>query len=200
MQSRWCSALILALLGCSFRQRDTPAPPSSTNAGASPEAAVASAVAAPPRPSPRRSDPRWLRAQGDDPAQLQRLAIEVGAAELVDGVNDGGDIAAVALGALPYADDADIALAPLAELASAPTPSPRQAILTAILAVAGRPRRARELLDPEGVRRAGEVMLSLAARQDVPRAERALAISAARALAEKGYVDASRVPADLDPR
>ena len=200
MQTRWCAALILSLLGCSFRQRETPAPPSSTNAGASPEAAVASAALAPPRSSPRRSDPRWRRAQGDDPAELQRLASEVGAAELVDGVNDGGDIAAVALGALPYADDADVALAPLAELASVPTSSARQAILTAILAVAGRPRRARDLLDPEGVRRAGEVLLSLAARQDIPRAERAIAISAARALAEKGYVDARRIPDDLDPR
>jgi hypothetical protein len=68
------------------------------------------------------------------------------------------------------------------------------------VAIAGLPRRSRELLDPEGVRRAAEAMLALAARSDIPREERALAISAARALAEKGYVDSKRIPGDLDPK
>jgi hypothetical protein len=163
-------------------------------------AAAPPSALAPLGPSPRESDPRWKRAPDEDPAEHQRLALAVGAAGLLEGVNDGGEIAAVALAALPYADDADIALARLAELAAGADVSLRRPILSAILAIAGEPRRSRELLDPEGVRRAAEAMLTLAARQDVPREERALAISAARALAEKGYVDPARIPGDLDPR
>jgi hypothetical protein len=44
------------------------------------------------------------------------------------------------------------------------------------------------------------VVISLASRVDAPREERALAVSAARALAEKGYADPRRIPVDLDPK
>jgi len=43
-------------------------------------------------------------------------------------------------------------------------------------------------------------MLALAARDTIPREERAIAVSAARALAEKGYLDPTRIPTDLDPK
>jgi len=42
-------------------------------------------------------------------------------------------------------------------------------------------------------------LLAIAADGAVSREDRVLAVSAARALAEHGYVDRSRIPADLDP-
>jgi hypothetical protein len=187
--------LLLALLGCSTSPRETPSSPSS------PVASSALALAPPPPSarSSRESDPRWRRARDEDPAERQRLALAVGAEGLLEGFDEGGEIAAVALSALPYADDADIALGRLADSALGPS-ALRRPILEAVLVIAGRPRRSRELFDPEGMRRAAEAMLTLAARADLPREERALAISAARALAEKGYVDAKRIPGDLDPK
>jgi hypothetical protein len=152
-----------------------------------------------PAVNPRRDDPRWIQARGDDPLEQARLAAEVGAAALLAGVEDGGDEEATALGALPFADDGEVALGRLGDLARA-DPARRRRVLGAILGIAGRPRQNREPLDPEGVRRCGEALLALGADRALPRGERALAISAARALAGKGYVDPARIPADLDPR
>jgi hypothetical protein len=165
-----------------------PPPPAPTVASAVPT----STPPAPPRQSSRRTDARWLLAGGDDPLDRERLAVAVGAAELLDGVADGGDTAAVALLALPHADDAEVALGRLTELLRGGGP-PRRALLEAILGIAGRPRRPREALDPDGARRCGEAMLALAADPAAPPEERALAESAARALAEHGYVDRARI-------
>jgi hypothetical protein len=188
-------AILLATLAvsCSGGRHETAAP------GSSSASASAPASAAPRGPSPRLTDARWIRARDEDPLERARLASAVGAAELLEGVEDGGETAETALGALPFADDAEIALGRLAALAAA-EPARRRRVLEAILGVAGRPRRARELLDPEGVRRAGEALVAIAQDRAVPREERAIAISAARALAEKGYVDPVRIPTDLDPR
>ena len=164
-------------------------PPASASAGAS-----ASAV----RASPRVGDPRWLTARDKDPLEKARLAVAVGAAELLAGLDDGGETADTALAALPFADDAEIALGRLGEVARADAGRRRQ-VLAAILEISGQPPRQREPLDPEGVRRCGEALLAIAADGAVSRADRVLAVSAARALAEHGYVDQARIPADLDP-
>ena len=133
-----------------------------------------------------------MRAAGEDPLEKARLAHEVGAAELIDGVAEGGEIAEIALATLPYADDGEIALGPLATLLRrSPT---RPSILRAILGIAGHPRRQREALDPDGARRCAEALLALIADAAAPTEERALAASAARALAEHGYVDRARIP------
>jgi len=129
-----------------------------------------------------------------------RLASAEGAAGLLEAIEDGGSTSATALLALPYAEDAEAALGRLGALAQGATPAQRGPVLAAILAIAGQPRRSREPLDPEGARACGEVVISLAARVDAPREERAIAISAARALAEKGYADPRRIPVDLDPK
>jgi hypothetical protein len=162
--------------------------------------ASASASSRAPLPSPRDGDPLWLRARGADAAERARLAVAVGATGLLEGLEDGGQNARTALLALPFADDAEIALGRLGELALRDGAIPREALLEAILAVAGQPRRQREALDPDGVRACGEALLKLAGQSSLPRAERALAVSAARALAEKGYVQASAIPGDLDPK
>ncbi|WP_437694025.1 thiamine biosynthesis protein [Sorangium sp. So ce176] len=192
-----CLALLAVALAapvaCRRESATSASPPSS--AAASP-----SASAAPRPPSPRLTDPRWLRAAGDDPLEHARLAEAEGASGLLAALDDGGDIALAALRALPYADDADLALGPLAERArAAPAPS-LPPLLDALLGVAGRPPRPREPLDPDGARAAAATLLELSGRRDLPAEQRAVAISAARALAEKGLVDPARIPADLDPQ
>jgi hypothetical protein len=147
----------------------------------------------------RASDARWLAARDEDPAALMRLAASEGAAGLLDGLDDGGETAATALRALPHADDAEAALGRLGARAAA-AGEQRGPLLATILAIAGEPRRQREALDAEGARSCGEAMISLASRADVPREERAIAVSAARALAEKGYADPRKIPGDLDPK
>jgi len=147
----------------------------------------------------RERDPRWQRARGDDPLERARLAEAEGAARLVEALDDGGEVAATALLALPYADDADLALGPVSQRALAAKPADLAPLLQALLEIAGRPARPREPLDPEGARAAGEALLALARRRDLPRDLRALAVSGARALAARGYVDPAAIPADLDP-
>jgi hypothetical protein len=169
----------------------------SASPGASAAAAVIPAVARPD--SPRLKDPRWQRAGGEDRADRQALADALGATELVEAIADGGEIARTALLALPLADDAELALGPLARRALAASGEDLGAILEAILGIAGRPAEAREALDPEGAAEAGEAMIALAGRTSLPREQRAMAVSAARALAEKKIVDPARIPRDLDP-
>lgn len=142
----------------------------------------------------------WIRARDEDPLERARLAEAVGAAELLAAVDDGGEVAATALSALPFADDADIALGKLGERALAAGPAELPPLLQAILGIAGRPARPREPLDPEGGQACADAMLSIAARTALPKEVRALAVSAARALAERGFrVDRARIPTDLDP-
>jgi hypothetical protein len=148
--------------------------------------------------SPRLHDPRWIQARDSDPLEKERLAVAVGAAGLLAGLDDGGETAETALGALPFADDAEIALGRLSDLAARePVAERRRRLLVAVLGVAGQPRRQREPLDPEGARHCGEVLLGMVADRARPREERALALSAARALAERGYVARARIPSDL---
>jgi hypothetical protein len=149
--------------------------------------------------SARLDDPRWVHAMGEDPAGKQALADAVGAAGLVEALEDGGEITKTALEALPLADDADAALGPLARRARAADSGDLASTLEAILAIAGRPATARETLDPEGAAEAGAVAISIATNESLPRETRALAISAARAFAEKRIVDPAKIPAVLDP-
>lgn len=190
---RGIAAALLLAAACSPRRRETALSPSTT-------ASAASARAQAQAPSPRASDPRWLAARDEDPAERMRLAAAEGAAGLLVGFEDGGEIAATALRALPYADDAETALGRLGQAALVAPPTQLGAVLEAILAIAGQPRRSREALDPEGARACGEALISLAARASVARDERATAVSAARALAEKGDADPRRIPGDLDPK
>ncbi|WP_437494407.1 thiamine biosynthesis protein [Sorangium sp. So ce1014] len=187
------SLVLLAPVACG-RERAN-----SSRASSSPSSPAASVSAAPRPPSPRLTDPRWRLAAGDDPLECARLAEAEGASGLLDALDDGGDIALTALRALPHADDAELALAPLAERARAASGPSLAPLLDALLGIAGRLPRPREPLDLDGARAAAAALVELSGRRDLPAEERALAISAARALAEKGLVDPGRIPADLDP-
>jgi hypothetical protein len=156
-----------------------------------------SAAPAPPPHTRRRDDPGWIAARDADPAEKARLARAVGAAELLGALGDPGEVPEVALAALPYADDRDIALGPLAERART-EPGRRHRLLVAILAIAGEPRGSREPLDPEGARRCGDILVAFARDAAVAREDRVLAVSALRALAERGLVERARIPGDLD--
>ena len=120
----------------------------------------------------------------------------VGAAELLAAVEAGGPPGETALAALPFADDGEVALGRLGEIEG--DPARRHAVLAAILGVAGRPRQARELLDPGGVRRAAEAVLGLAADRALPPEDRALAIGRAGARGE-GLRRPEPDPTDFDP-
>ncbi|MEJ7731757.1 MAG: thiamine biosynthesis protein [Polyangiaceae bacterium] len=161
-----------------------------------PDAGVPASVdAAPPAASSRTADPRWQRAMGDDPLDIERLAAAVGAAELLAGVGEGGEVARVALLALAHADDADLAMGALCDRAAIPPPDPpRAAVLASILGIAGRPSTQREPQDPDGIRRCGELLPKLGSDTALPATERALALSAARALGLKGQLDPSKAP------
>jgi hypothetical protein len=188
--------LCISLAACNRAARD-PSPSELSPQNASPVVSGSAAASARP-PSARLSDPLWQRAQGDDPLDRARLAEAEGAARLVDALEDGGEIARVALLALADADDAEIALGRLAQMALDAPAGQARSILEAILAIAGQPVRPREPLDPEGVRACGEALLVLASRAELDRSDRAIAVSAARALAGKGLLDESRIPGDLD--
>lgn len=207
----WLTALFLCgiVTGCSRGQPPPEAhsPPlsSTTQPMSSTASSVGTNLVATVEPgaqsrSARASDERWQRAQGEDLADKQALADALGASGLVDALDDGGEMTATALLCLPLADDADLALGPLANRLPAVPQELREAYLTAFLGIAGRPERARESLDHEGAARAGEALIAAAKNEALPREHRALAISAARALAEKKLVDAAKIPTDLDPR
>jgi len=188
----------LALAACTASPRDPLPPPVPSPPSPFPTAS-ALASAALPRESPRLHDPRWRDARDEDPLEKARLAFAVGAAGLIAGIEDPDPVADTALDALPYAEDAEIALGPLGDLLQR-APLRRRRLLNAILGVAGQPPRQREPLDLEGARRCGEAVLAVAADTTLPREDRALAVSAARALAERGSVDRTRIPAALDPK
>jgi hypothetical protein len=183
--------------GCSPGPRGGEAVPPASASSSAPPGSPPLASARPP--SPRATDPLWIRARDEDPLERARLAEAVGAAGLLLGFSDGGETAETALLAMPFADDAEIALRRLGEAALVADAASLPGLLEAIHGIAGRPARAREPLDPEGARACGEAMVSLAGRASLPRETRALAVSAARALAERGYVDRARIPAELDP-
>jgi len=163
-------------------------------------AGVTSSPAGTASPGARAADERWQRAKGEDLADKQALADALGATGLLEALDDGGDITTTALECLPLADDAELALGPLAKRVIAATNESREAYLKALLDIAGRPARAREAIDPDGAVEAGAAVLELAKNTSLPREHRALAISTARALAEKKIVDSAKIPTDLDPQ
>lgn len=148
--------------------------------------------------SPRASDDLWKRATpaaDADPLDLARLADAEGAVGLLEGLEEGGATAETALAALPFADDAELALRRLSEIMRLSEGPLVAKVVDAAIGIASRPRTQTEPLDPEGARLCGEAAVALAA--SAPEAQlRADALSLARLLVERGAVPASKVPAD----
>ena len=141
----------------------------------------------------RASSFEYRDAKTLSPFFLERLAKAEGASNLLEAFLDDGATSEAALLALPYADDADVAMGTLADFLTRGGPRCRQ-VLDVMVDIARSPPEQREPLDPEGIQHSGEVLLTVARNPAVPDPERARAIAALRALARKGGVDGNRIP------
>jgi hypothetical protein len=190
-------ALTTAIAACSSPPR-SPVPPPAGSLTLAPSS-VASANPAPPPRAPRE-EPAWVRARSGDPLDRARLAIAVGALALVEAVEQGGPDAELGLSALPSAPDGALALARLGALAESRAGKPDlAAILAAIRGVVAEPSPQREALDAEGERACAESLARLVASTAINKDDRALAVSALHALAERGAIDPARIPTIAEP-
>jgi hypothetical protein len=159
-----------------------------------------SLFAKPAKESERARDDLWKQAASEDPLDLVRLADREGAGGLLDGLEEGGPLGLVALGALPFADDAEGAYQRLGEILRQIDPVESAPVVHAITGIALRPRRQAEPLDPPGTRSCALALLELAQKKTLSNAVRAPAITALRLLAERGAVEPNAIPNDLDAR
>lgn len=123
-------------------------------------ASAAATTAPAPRPPPPYGPGPWARASAGDVQAHRRLA------ELHDGARLGvwarsGPRAGIALEALVYAEDAELAYGTLADILDH-QPERRAATLDVVYRLALRPKRQTEPLDPPGLKRLLEVVRKLA--------------------------------------
>lgn len=135
-----------------------------------------------------------------DPIDLASLADREGASGLLAGVEQGGEVGLTALHALPYADDSELALRRLGEIALQVDGKTQLDVVGAVHGIASRPVTQTEVLDASGARACADALQDLARRGGTPKETRAIAVSALRSLAERMVVDPARIPTDLDPR
>jgi hypothetical protein len=145
-------------------------------------------------------DEAWKRAMLGDPIDLGSLADREGAMGLLAGVEQGGEIGVASLHALPYADDADLALRRLGEIALQTDGVVQQDVVDVIERIAARPATQTEVVDASGARACADAMLELARKTSLRKETRARAISALRLLAERLVVDPTQIPTDLDEK
>jgi hypothetical protein len=162
------------------------APGSATSARAAGVNVPRLAPGPPSRPSPLSSDPLWTEAAAGDTLDLARLANREGAAGLIEGLELGGTPALTALGALPEAEDAELALRRLCELLPAVPPGELEPLLRAVHGVVARPPRQAEKLDPGGYAECGRALDRLVQSGALSPALRDLALSARQLAAEHG--------------
>jgi hypothetical protein len=166
-----------------------------------PDAAPPPSLSAKPaKESERAKDELWRKASSEDPLDLVRLADREGAGGLLEGLEEGGPLGLVALEALPFADDAESAYQRLGEILLQIDPVESAPVIHAITGIAVRPRRQAEPLDPPGARSCALALLTIAQKKSLSNAVRAPAITALRLLAERGAVEPSVIPTDLDAR
>lgn len=142
----------------------------------------------------------WQRAMNapDDPIELTRLAVSEGATGLMAGLEEGGASSVVALAALPFADDADLAMGRLAEILLQADEKTAPLVIASIAGVAQRPLRSTELLDPLGAHAAFDACVVVAKKDKLPAEIRAQAVSAGRLIAARRPYDARLLPTDFD--
>jgi hypothetical protein len=142
--------------------------------------------------TPLASDALWQRAARGDPIDLQRLADREGAGGLLAGVELGRTLGLTALAALAYAEDSELALGRLCELAHRLDGSGRHAVLVAVQRVVAAIPPDRERLAAEDFAPCAAKLARLAADSGVPAADRDLASSSHAGLAE--YLKPSAPP------
>lgn len=186
----WLPPLVL-VVACRGRRVDGLAPPPPGLAASAPTAPKVSAVA---------SREVWQRAmQGnDDPIELDRLADAEGATGLLVGLEEGGLVGIAALSALPFADDAELALGRLAGILRQVEDDAIVPVMTAMEGIVERPVRQREKLDAVAMHVAFDALLEVAKRESLATTFRARAVSVARSIAARGPYDARLLPTTFD--
>jgi hypothetical protein len=143
-------------------------------------------------------DALWQRAmEHGDALDLGVLADREGAAGLLQGVEQGGQVGRTALLALPYALDAETALQRLGEIALQTDDGAQREVIETIQDVVQRMPYTREPLDAPGVRACGEALVEIAKGRGV-KANRALAVSVARLLVDRMAIDPASIPTEFD--
>lgn len=143
-------------------------------------------------PTPLADDPLWQRAARGDAIDLQRLADREGAVGLIAAVEIGRSLGLTALAALPYAEDGELALGRLCELAPRVEGSGRRALLVAIRGVIGAMSPDRERLAAEDLKPCAEALARLARDFRLAPADRDLASSSGAALGD--YLEPNPAP------
>ena len=186
-------ALVSALVGACRRDHVVAglAPPPSALAESDAAPATSSVIAT------REPWPQALAAP-DDALELDRLADAEGCAGLLVGLEEGGAVGRTALRALPFADDAELAMGRLAEIARQADDAALPLVLDAIEGIAQRPLHQREPLDPLGTHAAFDALVEIAKRDRTPPPWRAQAVTTARLIAQRGPYDAALLPTDFD--
>ncbi len=150
--------------------------------------------------SPRAKARLWKAAleHPDSTIDLERLAQEEGATGLLQGLEDGGAIGRVALEAMPFAPDGEIALSRLAELIPQVEPSSLGLILDAIEGVVQHLRLQDDRENPEGITHAFSALVAAAKQGDLSTELRARAVSIAREIADRAPVSSADIPTQFD--
>lgn len=126
----------------------------------------------------------WKRAAQGDVIDQRRLADEQGAIALLDIVRAGGDAARVALSALPFAPDAELALDELCRFLPRARHDQQPLWLASIAAILRAPPAPRERLDAKGLARCDEALVQVARDSELQPGDRDLAASARQSLRE----------------
>jgi hypothetical protein len=182
--------LLLATLGLSGCKRKS--------AALAPDAAPPPSFARKTVDASVEVDELWRRAMRADPVDLAALADREGAAGLMDGVEQGGEVGVAALHALPHADDAELALRRLGEIALQTDGATQLDVVDVVELIAARPIRQAEVLDADGARECSKALLEIARKSGAGPQTRAKAISALRHMVDWLVVDPKQIPTDLD--
>ncbi len=191
MTSRLAAALLATAVaaGCG---RGSPASATLSSSGGSGDAG-------PPAPMDERERAQWAAAREGNPEELMRLANLAGCEGLRERAAGDPGLRGVAIQSMQYCGDY-VELPWLAEVAAAPNDADALAALDSIGELAARVRRATDPEDAAELHEGCATLLALARAQDWPRARRVLAVRALRMLAERGCVNRSEIPGDLDAR
>lgn len=144
----------------------------------------------------------WTQAKGGEAGDLARLADRVGESGLVEraAANPGSRMTALQAMAFAPEPGAFGGLPFLAESARGPDEGQAQAALQSAIDLAARPRRAIDPEDAPEMKAGCDSMLALASDPKAPRARRVNAVRALRMLADRGCVNPSALPTNLDAR
>jgi hypothetical protein len=189
VRSAAIATAILLAASCKKPRPDGMAPPPTLR----PDAAISAS-------SERGKDGLWQRAIDGDESDLARLADREGTRGLLDGLEEGGAVGMAALEALPFADDAEAAYERLGEIVLQIDARQAGPVIRAITAIAAKPARQVEPVDPAGMKSCAQALMVLANNKSLAPGVRAPAISALRLLATKNAVDPAAIPQDLDPK